>query len=233
MDSQEILAKNIAGEITLSNNPQATLKKWREIFGLSQKDLASALKISPSVISDYESGRRISPGTGYVRKVVEALIKLDSERGREVSGKFDLKASSDAILDIREFLTPVSAERFLKAVNGKVIANRSILKKTRLGGYTLIDSIQAIMKLSEDDFVRIYGSTTERALIFTKVHLGRSPMIAVKVTPPKPKMIILHGLRPENVDKLAIKIALMEKIPLAVSTIKTEEGLMEKLRKIN
>ena len=52
------LAEKIAGEITLSEDPGATLRKWRTDFSVSQTDLAAELDVSSSVISDYESGRR-------------------------------------------------------------------------------------------------------------------------------------------------------------------------------
>ena len=79
------------------------------------------------------------------------------------------------------------------------------------------------------DFVRLYGLTTERALIFTRVNLGRSPMIAIKVTQPKPSVVVMHGLNPKAVDKLAIKIADIEKIPLIISTLESEEELVSRL----
>jgi putative transcriptional regulator len=56
-------------------------------------------------------------------------------------------------------------------------------------------------------------------------------MIAVKVTQPKPGMIVLHGLAPNRVDKLAKHIAENEKIPLVVSKVKTEGELIERLRR--
>jgi len=57
-------------------------------------------------------------------------------------------------------------------------------------------------------------------------------MIALKVTQPKPAMVLLHGLQPENVDKLAIKIAEISNTPLIVSAIKEEEKLIEKIREL-
>ena len=42
----------IAGEIALSDTPGSTMKKWRELFGISQVELAKYLKISTSTISD-------------------------------------------------------------------------------------------------------------------------------------------------------------------------------------
>lgn len=230
IDSKDLLAKNIAGEITLAENPASSIRKWREIFGIRQNELAEILKISASVISDYESGRRKSPGTGFIKKVVEALISCDiKENNGRIIQKFSIPRS-DAILDIREFLTPVSALDIVDAVNGKVVANKMMLSHTGIWGYTVIDSIKAILELSENDFIKLYGLTSKRALIFTKVHFGRSPMIAIKVTQPKPSMVVLHG--PTKVDKLAIKIANLEKIPLVISNSLTEEDLIKNLKNL-
>ena len=229
LTSKTLLAKNIAGEIVLSTKSSTVMKKWREIFGINQLELARHLNISPSVISDYESGRRKSPGTNFVRKFVEALVDIDESRGSHVASKFIMKSESDAILDLREFLSPIKASKFVKIIDGEVLANKKLLNRSLLG-YTIIDSIQAILKLSERELRNIYGSSTERALIFTKVKLGRSPMIAVKVTQPKPAMVVLHGLKPNKVDELAVHIAEMENLPLVVSNIKTEEELVKTLR---
>ena len=227
--SKTALARNIAGEVALATKSSEALKKWREIFGVSQIELARHLHVSPSVISDYESGRRKSPGTNFVKKFVEALMEIDEQKGSNVAGKFIVKPESEAILDLRELLTPIKASKFVRIIDGEVLANKRLLNRD-LMGYTVIDSIQAILKLSERELRNIYGSSTERALIFTKVKLGRSPMIAVKVTQPKPAMVVLHGLRPEKVDKLAIHIAEMENLPLVISKIKTEEELVKRLK---
>ena len=60
------LKEKVAGEIVISTDPGKTMRKWREEFHLSQLELARELKVSASVISDYESGRRKSPGTAMV-----------------------------------------------------------------------------------------------------------------------------------------------------------------------
>ena len=54
--------EKIAGEICLSDEPGRTIRKWREQFHISQQELSKHLGVSPSVISDYEAGRRKSPG---------------------------------------------------------------------------------------------------------------------------------------------------------------------------
>ena len=77
---REALARKIAGEVIFSNMPGKTLKKWREIFNITQTRIAEDLKISPSVISDYEGGRR-SPGTRYVKRIIEGIISIEASTG--------------------------------------------------------------------------------------------------------------------------------------------------------
>jgi len=81
MDIKNALSEKIAGEITLSPNPGQTIRKWRDVFNISQTDLATYLNISPSVISDYESGRRKSPGIQTVKKIIDGFVKIDEGRG--------------------------------------------------------------------------------------------------------------------------------------------------------
>ena len=54
-------------------------------------------------------------------------------------------------------------------------------------------------------------------------------MIAVKISPFKPRVIILHGLVDE-VDPLAVQLAQHESIPLAVSRMEDEETLIDSLK---
>ena len=72
------------------------------------------------------------------------------------------------------------------------------------------------------------GMTSRRALIFTKVSTGRSPLIAVRVAPVKPAVIVLHG--PKRVDPLAIKLADKEGLPLIVSFAENVDKLIDSLR---
>ncbi|MBU7046979.1 MAG: helix-turn-helix domain-containing protein, partial [Theionarchaea archaeon] len=124
-DYKERLAKRMAGEITLSEDPGKTMKKWREVFGITQTQLADHLDISSSVISDYEGGRRKSPGSSTIKKIVEGLIDLDELNGGHVIHAFsrmmDTELSTEVIIDMREFAVPIPAKTLLKAVQGEVI----------------------------------------------------------------------------------------------------------------
>ena len=230
---KEALAKRIAGEITLSSDPGKTMRKWREIFGISQTELAEYLGVSSSVISDYEGGRRKSPGASTIKKFVEALLEIDEKRGGNVIKAFSKtiegELPTDAILDIREFPVPVTIADVVKAVKGEVVANPHLLDR-RIYGYTVVDSIRAILEMSSEEFLKLYGWTTERALVFTKVTTGRSPMIAVRVQGLKPAVIVLHGVK--RLDELAVKLAERERVPLVVSKASSETELINNLRKL-
>jgi putative transcriptional regulator len=229
---KETIAGRIAGEIILSNEPSVTLRKWRDLFQTSQVRLAEKMKVSPSVISDYEAGRRKSPGTQFVRRFVEALIELDEENGsrllRELSHMSGVPMS--AIIDLREFPVPVLGDDIVKAVRGKTVACPELLSR-EIYGLTVIDSIDAILGMSGSDFMQIFGTTTERALIFTRVSRGRSPMVAIRVSPLKPKMVVMHG--PMKVDKLGMRLAEVEQIPLVISRMNETRDLVTALRKLH
>ncbi len=212
-DVKEFLAKMIAGDVIMARRPGEAMKKWRELFRVSQVELAREMSVSPSVISDYEGGRRKSPGTRFVKRWVMALLSIDEARG----GKLIMELSrlerlrGGAILDIREFPRPISIKEFCDAIRAEIVACREEADR-RIYGYTLIDSIKAMYTLSGWEFLQIFGQTSERALIFTRVRHGRSPMVAIRISMLKPGAVVMHGAKP---DKLAMDLAELEKIPLA------------------
>ena len=225
------LARKIAGEIVLAQEPGAAIQKWRTIFKIPQCELAQEMSLMPSVISDYESGRRKSPGVAMIKKIVNSLLKIDKTNGNTITKQFNNLYSnetlSDAILDICETTKPFTLKDLTTYVNGKIINEENEPQK-QLYGYTIIDSLKAIIELSPKELVKLYGMTTERALIFTKVDRGRSPLIAIKVTNLRPGAVIFHG--PKEIDKLAQRIAKVEKIPLIISQFETTDQLIASLK---
>jgi len=212
------------------------MKKWREIFGVSQTELANKLHITSSTISDYEGGRRKSPGIGVVARFVETLVEIDSGRGGKVVKQLekDFKPEAESF-ETHEFFSAVKGPEFVKKIGGTCVANPSRLKETQIYGYSLIDSMKMILDVPVHEYMRIYGKTPERALIFRFVGNGRSPMIAVKIgrfsTDMKPSIVVLHGkMDSKNVDPIAKKIAESEKIPLVV-TQKSVEEIKTELKK--
>jgi len=218
-------AEKIAGEITLSSSPGSVMKKWRELFGITQIDLSKVLKISASTISDYESNRRLSPGVGVVRRFVEALFSIDAERGSNIRKSLERfsfnKKEETAPYIIHDFVAPITGMDFVRIIEGKVVASPNPLNSIKLFGYTKLDSLRIILEMSPSEYPKLFGSTTERAFIFEHVTTGRSPMVVIRVAPIKPRVVLIHNV--SNIDKLAIKIAHIEKIPLIATKMSMEE----------
>jgi putative transcriptional regulator len=224
------LSEKIAGEITLSPKPGKTIRKWRGIFKISQTDLANYLNLSPSVISDYESGRRKSPGIQTIKKIIEAFIEIDDVRGGKIIHQYDsMIETQEGILEIMEYPCTIVAEKFIKVIDGNILTSSKIGLKKSVKGFTLVDSVKTIETINSGDYNRLYGWSTERAIIFTGIRYGRSPMIAIRVHPVKPTVVVYH--RPGSVDSLAIKLADRENIPLVVTSLNLND-LKNKLVKI-
>lgn len=222
MNIKDTLSEKIAGEITLSPRPGQTIRKWRNIFGISQTDLANHLKLSPSVISDYESGRRKSPGIQTIKKIIDAFVAVDEIRGGKILHQYDsMIETQEGILEIMEYPVSVPATKFIKDIEGNILTSNKIGLKKNVKGFTLVDSVKTIETINAGDYNRLYGWSTERAIIFTGIRYGRSPMIAIRVHPVKPTVVVYH--RPGSVDSLAIKLADRENIPLVVTSMPVDE----------
>jgi len=235
----EEIATKIAGDIVLSSNTGKAMRRWREYFRISQSELASYMKLSPSVISDYESGRRKSPGAHVIRRFVRSLIDIDIRKGMPVLSvlmKLTLSSSSlqEAILDMREFSRPLTIGEFCERINAEMVAMKSAASDVILG-YTVVDSIKLVLDVPAYEYVKLYGFTTQRAAVFTKVTYGRSPLVAIKAMQAglgglRPALVVLHG--PKRVDKLGLIIAEREKLPLALCRVETVEDLLKRLSSI-
>jgi len=217
----QALKEKIAGEITLSNDPGGTIRKWRNLFGISQKALALALEVSPSVISDYEAGRRRSPGIGTVKKLIDQLIQIEVDSGGTNLERFEAEDISSAIMSMGEFSKSWNVEEFMDLIKAECLNKDYFDKERQIYGYTLIDSLRAITEFSSSDYMKVYGWSTERALLFSGVYYGRSPMIAVRAHPMKPAIVVY--VQPEKVDELAVRLADLEHIMLLRTEMTSEE----------
>ncbi|MFT4891839.1 MAG: putative transcriptional regulator [Halobacteriales archaeon] len=226
-DHRRGLAEKIAGEVVLSEDPGATIRKWRTDFDVSQTALADELDVSPSVISDYESGRRESPGIGVVERVVDGLLDVDEERGgnhirqyaRVLSAGFD----SEVVLDLREYRSNRRLSRFYDDIDATELVSGS---QDRIAGHTVIDSIEAIRRLSSEEFYRLYGQSTNRALVFTNITRGESPLVAMRVVNPTPNAVVLHGIDEAALWDYAPALARIDGFSLAITEI-PEDDLLE------
>jgi len=220
------LAEKIAGEIALSDDPGGTLRKWRTDFEIAQSELAEELSVSPSVVSDYESGRRESPGIGVVKRTVESILDIDERRGgshirqhaRVLSAGFD----SEIVHDLREYPASMAIGDFYDAIGATELVDGN---QDTVAGHTVINSIQAISRLSSEEFYRLYGQSTNRALVFTDVTSGEGPLVALRVVKPTPNAVVLHGLDDETVWRHAAELARVDGFSLAVTDTDLDEML--------
>ncbi len=222
------MAKRIAGDIIWSENPGASIKKWRMLYGLGQKDVARLMGVSYSVISDYERGKRLA-GRGFIRKFINVLLDYDSQNDWITTRRIArlLNIYVEGIIDIGEFIEPISLDELVDIVKGVPLT--SITEHRPIKGYTILDSVLTIQSISANEFVRVMGATSDRVVVFTRITRGRSVMVATRVSPVKPSVIVLHGIK--KVDPLAIRIGIIEGIPLIITGLPIEElkkGFREK-----
>ncbi len=226
---REDLARRIAGEITLSDDPGATIRKWRTDFDVSQTELAAELDVSSSVVSDYESGRRASPGIGLVDRLVTALLDIDERRGgarlRQYARVISAGFESDVVLDLREYPAAVRLERFYDAIDAEELVGGD---RDTVTGHTVINSVAAIKRLSGEEFYRLYGNSTNRALVFSEVTRGESPLVAMRVVNPTPSAVVLHGIDREELWEHAPSLARVDDFSLAVCETGSD-ALLERL----
>jgi len=231
------VAARIVGDIVLSPSPGRAMRKWREQFRVTQTELAEAMGVSSSVLSDYESGRRRFPGARFLRKFASALVEIDERRGGHTLRSLALlmvgsPKLQEAVLDMREFEEPVLSKDFCEAIAADLLVGTG---KEILLGYTVVDSIKLVVDVPALEYVRLYGATTQRAAVFTRVALGRSPMVAVKAIQAgmgglRPALVVMHGVK--KPDRLAVEIARREGIPLAICNLESVDELLKALRSL-
>jgi putative transcriptional regulator len=165
-----------------------------------------------------------------VRRFVWALLNIDEERGSRFIREFARLTSSPsmAILDLREFPIPVRVEYLCKAIKGEIVAcsNEPVRE---VYGYTVVDGKKAVETLSGLEYSQLLGATTERALVFINVGNEISPMMIVRMSSLKPRVVVFQGVRP---DDYSVALAEYDRIPLIYSALPGVEQLIKSLRKL-
>ena len=138
------------------------------------------------------------------------------------------KYNNNSVYDIREFNTGTAISKLIKDIDGEILSGNEDILERPIYGYTIVDSLKAITTFNV--FGDLYGWSNERAIFFSGVHYGRSPMIAIRAHPVKPRVVIY--IKPKTIDKLATKLAEMERIVL-VKTELDEEEIVTILKKFN
>ena len=144
-DARRTLAEQIAGEITLSGDPGATLRKWRTDFDVSQTTLADHLDVSSSVIDNLrewtarESGyrRRSSHRHGTA---LTSTKHRGGDRIRQYARVLSAGFDSSIVNDLREYSTSIPLADFYDAIDATELAQGT---SAGITGHTVIDSIEA------------------------------------------------------------------------------------------
>jgi len=221
------IREKIAGEVVLSPHPGRTLRKWREDFAISQRDLAKHLQTVPSVISDYESERRVSPGAAFIRRYVDALIAVDADHGGKIGQRLGLRPHSEGILGMREFTVAIPLKALADRLDARAVSRVDLHRD--IHGFTVLDAPRAILSIDASRFVEVYGWTTQRALIFSNVKYGRSPMVAIRAHPLKPAAVVFSA--PGRIDPLAVRLSEIENIPLLTTSL-AAPAVLERLEEL-
>jgi putative transcriptional regulator len=119
-------------------------------------------------------------------------------------------------------------EYLCKAIKGEIVACSSTFVK-EIYGYTIVDAKKAVETLSGLEYNQLFGATTERALVFTNIKGENSPMMIVRINSLKPRVVVFHGVKP---DEYSTRLAEYDRIPLIYSSISSVEQLVMSLRKL-
>jgi putative transcriptional regulator len=134
------------------------------------------------------------------------------QHARVLSAGFE----SDIVHDLREYPATIPLDRYYGAIGATEVESGA---QDTIAGHTVIDSIEAITRLSSEEFYRLYGQSTNRALVFTSVTRGESPLVAMRVVTPTPNAVVLHGIDEDDLWEHAPTLARIDGFSLAVTTL--------------
>ena len=166
--------------------------------------------------------------TGLDKGIFEGSIAILYQSGNIdlIVSELEAETAKKSNANIKVYTNESELYGFMK---DSISSSKNIGLKQNVKGFTLVDSVKTIETINSVDYASLYGWSTERALIFTGIRYGRSPMIAVRVHPVKPTVVVYH--KPGAVDSLAIKLAERENIPLVVCNLPIDD-LKKKLKSI-
>lgn len=223
------LMQLILGDIAANENYGLVMKKWRDLFNLTQSTIARELDIKQSVISDYENNRRKSPGIQFLRKYTKAIIKLGKEDNREQYNKlinrFNIKYGSKGLVE-GDFDKKLSIKQVLDLLNATQIL--SIKTSPEFTNYIFFsDNISSIIT-EEPSYKLLKGLKTKdkRVFIFSNVKTGRVPLIALKILTKlnkiqMPKLVVFQTEK-FKLSSFTRKLAKKNNISIALTNMSNE-----------
>ena len=87
-------------------------------FSISKSELAREMNVSLSMISDYETGRRQSPGVNTIRKFVSAMIRIETKHGGTILRRYRSGVPYEALIDIRDYDRDINLKTIVNKIKG-------------------------------------------------------------------------------------------------------------------
>ncbi len=230
------LLRFIAGDIASNEKYGIVMKKWRNLFNITQSRIAKEMNVKQSVISDYENNRRASPGINIIRSYVLALIKIaKKEHPREYNELLkSLNIDEErASLYRGEFKTELNNKRIMKLFNAtQVIAPKEEYKFKEFVFFSKnISSI--VTNQPSYKLLKELKSNTNRLFIFSNVKSGQIPLITItllsKINHTDLPKLILFQSNKFKISNLAKRIAKSNNISIMITKMNNED-ILELLR---
>ena len=231
------LLQIILGDIAANENYGIVMKKWRELFNITQSRIAKELDIKQSVISDYENNRRKSPGIEFIRKYTNSLITIGKNENRK---EFD---SIIEDLGLKKELNKLFSGEFEKSLESMEVINllnaTQILSQQQASFKNYLffsDRISNIVtKQPSFKLLKSLKNKKETVFIFSDVKTGKLPLIMLKILSKLnklelPKLIIFQS-KGFKLSSFARKIGKNNNISIAVT--KENNNSLKKLLNIN
>ncbi len=223
------LKEKISGEIVLAANISPILKKWRNIFDIGQRKLASSMQIKVSSLSDYENGRRNNPSIKFVKNYVDSLLEIDKGKDYKIAKTLTITEDSFPFL-VKEFKKILGPEKLFKALKEVLYDLNSKKVSDSVFGITYINTTQ-IRELDYAKYPLIYGKTNKRIIYFSKssdINIIDYTLSLLKhFTGQQPVAVIIEDSNPENNSHSYSSIK--TNLPIFL-TVKTKEELSEILK---
>ncbi|VVB75465.1 Uncharacterised protein [Candidatus Tiddalikarchaeum anstoanum] len=235
--SEQELFQRILGDVVANEEYGLVMKKWRELFSVTQAEIAGKLDVKPSVISDYENSRRRSPGIVFIRSYVNALIVLGELRNKDlhdsVKKELDIKKANDNLI-IKTFNKPKNNSYLIKLLRAKPVTKTN---SSAINGLIFFhDNIsRVLMKLPTYKLLNEMKKVGSYAYIFSNVKSGNLPLILLTLLSKinktsMPALVIFQSdsFKPSNFSK---KTAEKKNITLAVTgkDVKDIKKIIEKM----
>lgn len=235
--NQQLLQK-ILGDIAANEEYGFVMKKWRELFNITQAKVAQELNIKPSVISDYEGSRRRSPGIGFVRKYVNTIIKLseihEKESFEKVKKLLGIVNETNSLLN--KTFESKNTESILNLLNAEKLTRRKNSEFFQECIFFSNKISHVLTKMPSKKLFNHFKNSTDKFFIFSKVKSGRIPLILLnllsKTNKSKmPGLIIFQTNDEFKLSRFVRRMAERNKITLGITNKEISEikKIVEKL----